>query len=230
MNCHLILPAAGIGRRFGGEVPKQYTRVAGKTVMDWTLSAFQTLNFINHTVLVLASGDTIGQAIARKYPTVTTVAGGEERYESVMNGLRWLSERVPGSDWVMVHDIARPCVSAAEVTRLYEYCCRRQVGGVLSTPMTDTVKRQVSATEVETLDRSVLWTVQTPQCFRLEELKTALHQAHTQNIPVTDEASAIELSGGQVSLLEGSRRNIKLTNPDDLAIVEFFLTTEENKP
>ncbi|WP_040556434.1 2-C-methyl-D-erythritol 4-phosphate cytidylyltransferase [Reinekea blandensis] len=229
MSCHLILPAAGVGRRFGSEHPKQYTLVAGKSVMEWTLSAFQSLPFIDQIILVLAEGDSLGQNIAANYPSVTTVNGGDERYGSVLNGLHWLQQRVSADDWVMVHDVARPCVSTADVEKLYHYCQSSGDGAVLATPVTDTTKRRLSDTKVETLDRSTLWAVQTPQCFRLGELHTALQRCLAQSVPVTDEASAIELNEGNVGLVEGSRRNIKLTHADDLAIVELFLTSKETE-
>lgn len=229
MSCHLILPAAGVGRRFGGSLPKQYCEVHGQTIMEWTLSVFDQLPLIESIVLVLAAGDQQGIDIAGKYPNVVTVTGGDERSDSVLAGLEWLVQAESEEHWVMVHDIARPCVSAEDISRLYQHCVQTGHGGVLANPVTDTVKRQISDVDVETIDRSTLWTVQTPQCFRAGELLSALNRCAQLQIPITDEASALESSGGKVQLVPGSRRNIKLTHAEDLPLIEFFLTSKESK-
>lgn len=229
MTCHLILPAAGTGRRFGRSVPKQYCDVAGSPVMDWTLRAFESLPFIGQTLLVLAPGDERGHRIAANHPRVQTVQGGQERFESVRNGLQVLAQQGAVDDWVMVHDIARPCVNPVDVSGLYQRCEQSGIGGLLAIPATDTMKRQLNDTQVETLDRTTLWSAQTPQCFRVGALLESLTYCSEQGRLVTDEASAIEATGGQVQLVEGSRRNIKLTHADDLPLIEFFLTHKESE-
>jgi 2-C-methyl-D-erythritol 4-phosphate cytidylyltransferase len=128
-------------------------------------------------------------------------------------------DEVDASDWVLVHDAARPCLSSADLTKLIAACEADEVGGILALPVADTVKRGIDTIE-KTEDRSDLWLAQTPQMFRAGTLLHALRRARG---PVTDEASAVEQLGLKPRLVRGSRDNLKVTWPEDLPLAEAIL-------
>src|SRR5690606_1925536 len=129
-------------------------------------------------------------------PRVSTVTGAAERSGSVLAGLDALAGEAAPQDWVLVHDAARPCVQAADIDRLMDAVMASGVGGLLAEPVVDTVKLADAQGRVEaTLDRSRLWRAQTPQMFRLHELRAALHTAAADGVAVTDEAGAMERAG-----------------------------------
>lgn len=220
MTDHLLLPAAGIGRRFGDDQPKQYSLLAHRPVMAWTLDVWQSIPLDGRRLLILAEHDDQGHTIAREYAHLETTPGGSERADSVLAGLNALEAR--DDDWVLVHDIARPCVRVDDIERLRAHCHQTGRGGLLATPVSDTIKRR-QGDAVTTVDRSQLWSALTPQCFRFGELKQALSSALAAGQTVTDEASAMEWAGFPVDLIEGGRDNLKLTRPEDRALIEFHL-------
>ncbi len=151
--------------------------------------------------------------------------GGATRAESVHNGLIAAMAAIDADDWVLVHDAARPCLPRADLERLIAECSGDAIGGILALPVADTVKRIAKdeagiARIARSEDRSQLWLAQTPQMFRVGLLAQALHAATGE---VTDEASAVEQLGLQPRLVLGSRRNIKVTYLEDLAIAEAIL-------
>ena len=220
MTDHLLLPAAGVGRRFGHDRPKQYCTLADRTLMEWTLDLWQSIRLDGRRLMVLAQSDAQGRDIARRYRDLDVAVGGAERADSVLAGLEALD--AGDEDWVLVHDIARPCVRAGDIERLLAHCHRTGRGGLLATPVSDTIKRR-DADAVSTIDRSQLWSALTPQCFRFGELKQALSSALSAGVTITDEASAMEWAGYPVDLVEGARDNLKLTRPEDRALIEFYL-------
>lgn len=144
--------------------------------------------------------------------------GGESRRDSVFNGL--LAAQLQADDWVLVHDAARPCLTEADLHKLIGACEDDEVGGLLALPVAETVKRAAEGRVLRTEDRSTLWLAQTPQMFRAGVLMQALQRARG---PVTDEASAVEQIGLKPKLVQGSRDNLKVTWPEDLAIAEALL-------
>ena len=151
--------------------------------------------------------------------------GGASRRDSVYNGLVATMDRLDPDDWILVHDAARPCLPEADLRRLLAACADDEVGGILALPVADTVKRaeagEAGAPRVAgTEDRSTLWLAQTPQMFRAEMLALALR---TAGEGVTDESAAIEAMGLKPRLVPGSRENLKVTYPDDIAIAEAIL-------
>lgn len=217
---HLVYPAAGVGQRFGQSHPKQYTQLAGKTLLEWTLDAWNGLPFQGERILVLSANDTRGRALALKYPGLRCVGGGAERADSVLAGL--MAMDAAEDDWVMVHDIARPCVRQTDILALLAHCQSEGRGALLARPLTDTIKRK-QGERVSTVDRRQLWAAMTPQCFRYGLLHKALSRGLAEAMPLTDEASAMEWLGEPVGLVSGSGDNIKVTHPDDLALVAFYL-------
>jgi len=211
----VVVPAAGAGLRFGDERPKQYARVAGRLVLDYTLEVLFECQPAE-IVLVVAADDEAW----RDVPGVSraqVVTGGSTRAESVIAGLG----AVTNADWAMVHDAARPCVGAAEIRRLADEV-DDEAGGLLAVQVSDTVKRGAGDRVALTVDRADLWHAQTPQLFPLATLVRAL--AGEAN--VTDESSAIESVGLAPRLVAGRPDNIKVTFPGDLARCEDILARQ----
>lgn len=225
-----LIPAAGIGRRMGSDVPKQYLPLGGKTVLEHTLDALASQPAIDGLVLVLSADDprapTFPDQVQGKSLMLAT--GGAERSDSVLNGLQWLGGQADDQDWVLVHDAARPCLRREDLDRLLETLRDHPVGGLLAVPVRDTMKRGDTRHVVrETVNRDGLWHALTPQMFRLGPLREALRAARDQGLPVTDDASAMELAGHAPLLVEGHGDNLKITRPEDLALAEFHLRQQE---
>ena len=228
MKVWVVVPAAGTGSRFGTEMPKQYQLLAGKTVMARTL---ETLLSLQPTALIVAlnSADQRWKELSQfSNPSVRTVIGGRARADSVRSGLESIASEAGPDDWVLVHDVARPCVLVADIKRLMETLSNSLVGGILATPVSDTLKRiAISSKEIQaTEDRSQFWAAQTPQMFRYGLLAEALASADES---ATDEASAIEQLGYTPVVVEGSRDNLKITRREDMAIAEAIVKFQENR-
>jgi 2-C-methyl-D-erythritol 4-phosphate cytidylyltransferase len=224
-KAYALLPAAGSGSRMGVPTPKQYLEIAGRPLLYHALAALARHPRIEQTFVVLAPGDArfpaggwreLGAKVTALY------CGGETRAASVFNGLLAARDAVAGSDWVLVHDAARPCVGREELDRLFGELEADETGGLLAVPVADTLKRanrdaRVAGTE----PRDNLWLAQTPQMFRYRVLLEALRAADPA--AVTDEARAIEALGLKPRLVMGDTRNIKVTYPEDLELAELIL-------
>jgi len=224
-----VIPAAGSGRRMGADIPKQYLSLAGHSVLEHTLHRLSLLPAISGIMVVLSPDDTYWKQqrldwVARP---VYTVQGGQERSDSVINGLHALAPRVSEADWVLVHDAARPCVRPQDIQTLISSCRDDPVGGLLARPVNDTMKQgDADARVVTTVPRSNLWHALTPQMFRYGTLLQALEQARAQGLEITDEAMAMEAAGLPGRLVEGHADNIKITRPEDLALAEYYLRVQ----
>ena len=220
-----VVPAAGVGSRMQADRPKQYLPLLGKTVIEHTLQRLLAHPRISGVVVAVSRDDDWWRDLHIESDKPLLVAeGGAERSESVLSALRTLSEQAAGDDWVLVHDAARPCLRNEDMDSLIAQCETHPVGGLLTVPVKDTLKRGDTAHNVlETVDREQLWHAQTPQMFRLGELQAALLGALAANAVITDEASAMELAGHAPLLVQGHIGNIKITHPEDLALAELFL-------
>ena len=228
-----VIPAAGVGKRMGSKIPKQYLPLAGKTVLEQTLNVFIQHPDISGIVLAVTEGDPYWQELSANYnqahchqekaKPVIIASGGQERCYSVLNALNELSLYASDNDWALVHDAARPCLTSNDIDQLITKLSDSTAGGLLGLPMADTVKRCDKQQNVTaTVDRSELWRALTPQMFPLKLLKDALTYAIENNALVTDEASAIELQGLKPKIIEGQPGNIKITHPGDLQLAELF--------
>ena len=226
---HVLIPAAGTGTRYGGATLKQYLPLAGKAVLAHTISAFQFHPMISSITVILAETDQwFESTIGVLATTVQTVTGGETREHSVRNGLHYLAENYADSDWALVHDAARPCLSASRLEKFLEQGMASEHGAILAVPVNDTLKRAGDSSEIiATVDRKGLWAAQTPQLFRIGELAAAIDAAHAAGCVLTDEASAMEFTGVRPLLVMGSNANIKITYSSDLAIAEALLARKE---
>lgn len=221
-----LIPAAGVGERFGAGKPKQYVEIAGKTVLQHTLEIFLHHAEIDGVVVVLSPHDALFPTLLHDKLTVLR-CGGATRAESVRNGLQALLEQglADEADVILVHDAARCCLPQAALSRLLHEAGERAEGGILAIPVADTLKRAASTGQIEaTVARAGLWQAQTPQLFRAGLLQQALSVSDLS--VVTDEASAVEQLGIQPCLVLGDIRNLKLTLPQDEELVRLLLEKE----
>jgi 2-C-methyl-D-erythritol 4-phosphate cytidylyltransferase len=219
-----VVPAAGRGVRAGGDRPKQYQSLAGRPLLDHTLERLAAHPRIAGLVVVIAADDphfSAVESIGGK-PLIATIGGGE-RSDSVLAGVLALPAAVGPDHFVLVHDAARPCVRADDITRLIDLAGVGE-GGLLGAPLRDTLKRaDADCHSTATEPREGRWRAFTPQMFRRGALARALALAAADGIVVSDEAMAMERTGLMPLLVEGSEDNIKVTTPADFALAEFLL-------
>ena len=221
-----VVPAAGHGSRFGGDVPKQYLEVAGEPLLAHTLRALLAHPGVAGAVVVHAQDDPRwpGWSELEGKPVLACV-GGESRAESVLAGLGALPESVRADDFVLVHDAARPNLHADDLGQLLERGRADPVGAILAAPVRDTLKRAGDEGGIDrTEPRERLWRALTPQLFRRLQLARAMQAARDAGVAVTDESMAMERKGARPLLIEGREDNIKITTPADLDYFEFLLS------
>ena len=222
---HVIIPAAGSGSRMGGEAPKQYLSLNGKSLIQHVIKVFDQATKINSIHIVLSEGDAHWRSTYLNLSSKAQVhyCGGDTRSVTVLNGLHAIEAQVEAEDWILVHDAARPGLSNLLLNQLLSTLEHDAVGGLLALPLADTLKRADAEQRVaETLPRTDLWQAQTPQMFRYATLKQALSTFHGS---ATDEAEAIEALGLKPKLVTGELRNLKVTYPQDLAVLSALLNT-----
>lgn len=220
-----VVPSAGRGARFGGDVPKQYLEVAGEPLLAHALHALLAHPALEGVVVVLAAGDAHwpGWSEFDGKPVLTCI-GGEARADSVLAGLAALPGSVRPDDFVLVHDAARPNLSLPDLEQLLERGRNDPVGAILAAPVRDTLKLAGDDGGIDaTQPRERLWRALTPQLFRRLQLTRALEAARRDGLTVTDESMAMEQQGLRPLLVEGSDDNFKVTTPADLARFAFIL-------
>ncbi|MCL5501409.1 2-C-methyl-D-erythritol 4-phosphate cytidylyltransferase [Phytobacter palmae] len=223
-----VVPAAGFGRRMQTECPKQYLSIGDKTILEHAVAALLANPNVGRVIIAVSPGD---ERFARlplsQHPAITVVAGGAERADSVLAGLK----AAQGAQWVLVHDAARPCLHQDDLNRLLQLRETSRVGGILAAPVRDTMKRaEPGKTAIaHTVERNDLWHALTPQFFPLELLHDCLTRALNEGATITDEASALEYCGFHPELVPGRADNIKVTRPEDLKLAEFYLTHSEHQ-
>lgn len=216
---YVVIVAGGRGSRMQSATPKQFISLAGKPVLWHTVSAFQTALPAARLIVVLPADTDAAQIRFLQEPpfasAVTLVTGGETRFHSVQNGL----QSVPSDALVLVHDGVRPLVSKTLIERCLRFA-EEQDAAIPALPLTDSLCR-VDNGRYTVVDRSTLFAVQTPQAFKASLLLPAFEQAYRDTF--TDEASVVTAMGGTVLLVEGEKRNIKITTPEDLLLAELML-------
>jgi 2-C-methyl-D-erythritol 4-phosphate cytidylyltransferase len=226
-----VLPAAGRGTRFGGEVPKQYLEAAGKPLIAHALDALLSHPRIDGVMVALSADDSRwpGWTSHHGKPLLRCIGGGE-RADSVLAALHALPAEVGDDALILVHDAARPNLCAADLDRLIDIASSHVDGAILAAPVRDTLKRADDAAHiVGTEARSALWRAFTPQAFRRGALTAALERARADGIVVTDEAMAMERMGAHPALVEGREDNLKVTTPADLALAEYLLSRSADR-
>ncbi len=222
-----ILPAAGVGSRMQADRPKQYLPLQGRFLIDHPLQVMLSYPRFAQLVLVLSPDDPYWPSSDYAADSrIIRAAGGAERCHSVLNGLAALDGLAAADDWVVVHDVARPCLRHRDLDNLLSSLT--DPGAILASPVRDTMKRgRVENAQVvidHTVGREQLWHALTPQVFRYAQLQQALQTCLARGLTVTDEASALEQLGLSPRLVEGRADNIKVTRPEDLALASLFLT------
>lgn len=226
----LVMPAAGRGERVGAGLPKQYLPLAGRPMIEWSLAPFIDDPDCRGIVVAVAPDDARWPAVrAGLGHKVHEAAGGATRADSVRAGLEALSAAgAEDPDWVLVHDAARPCVTAEEIAALRTAVLGTgAAGGLLALPLADTLKRgeavEGGARSAATVPRESLWRALTPQMARLGALRTALDAASTAGRSPTDEAQSLEWQGKAPRLVPGRATNLKVTTADDARLAEAIL-------
>jgi len=221
-----VIPAAGSGLRMGSSIPKQYLSLAGRPVIERVVDLLLAEPAIAGVTVAVAADDPYWK---RYLPgswqkPVRIASGGETRAHTVLNALLTLDDELEAQDWVLVHDAARPCLHPRDLAKLLQSVGDDPVGGILATPVADTLKRvDEDRLVTATPDRSDLWRAFTPQMFRYGLLKEALQAALAAGEPPSDEAGAMERLHKPVKVVEGRGDNIKITRPDDIALAEAIL-------
>jgi 2-C-methyl-D-erythritol 4-phosphate cytidylyltransferase len=220
-----VIPAAGAGKRMQSDIPKQYLQINGKPIIEYTLEVFTKHPDIESVIVAISDTDEYwGELPVSKHPKVKTTEGGIERCHSVMNCLDYLSDIADESNWVLVHDAARPCLKSTDIDKLINDVSGTD-GGLLALPVRDTMKRSNDRHVSETVSREGLWHALTPQMFRLHNLQLALKAVIDSGELVTDESLAMERAGYRPLLVEGRPDNIKVTHNEDLYLATLYLTS-----
>jgi len=222
----VVIPAAGIGKRVGADIPKQYLSILGKTIIEHSLQPFLDHAEIQRVIVSIAKNDQWFKYLAiSKHPKLQIVEGGKERVDSVLSALQQLH----ADDIVLVHDAARPCIQKSDIDKLITHAKSNSCGAMLAYRVRDTMKRSDHNKQVKsTVDRENLWHALTPQLFNNQTLIHAITTIQDQHL-ITDEASAIEMSGGDVVIIEGRSDNLKVTQSEDLLLAEFYLSNFYSK-
>jgi 2-C-methyl-D-erythritol 4-phosphate cytidylyltransferase len=224
-QCWAVIPATGVGSRMGADRPKQYLPLGDKTVLEHTLDKLFSFHAIDGVMLILSESDDYWPLLNyHSDKPLLTCNGGVQRHHSVFNGLSALKSHLSTDSIVMIHDAVRPFVQHQDLERLLQVARECEDGALLATPLADTLKKaRADLTVLNTPPRENLWRALTPQAFYLGKIYSALESVLTQNLMVTDDASAMELSGYHPRLVKGDGRNIKITHPEDLRLAELFL-------
>lgn len=226
-----LVPAGGAGRRFGGEIPKQYAMLGAQTVIERSVQALLADSRVEKVFVVVAQGDSTAESLFAGNTKVKCLpVAGAERANTVLNALNHLLQNflVNETDWILVHDAARPGLNAAALQALIDQASEHVAGGLLAMPVADTLKKASVADEGEviaqlTIPRADLWAAQTPQMFRAQALSMAISECLYKGLALTDDASAIETMGIGPLIVPGHLENMKITQADDLRIVAKLL-------
>ena len=221
-----IIAAGGLGSRFSGSKPKQRNLLGGVPIYQWSLarflehSAIDAVVVVSHVTILGELEKEIEEIMkSSKLYKLSLVAGGQTRQESVYLGLKHLQSLNQVPEYVLVHDAARPFVDNSMIDRTIQ-AVKSDNACTVGLPVADTIKRVKNGLVTETLDRSELYAVHTPQAAKLDLLLTAHECARRDGVSVTDDAALLELNGSEVKIIPSHRYNIKITVPEDLALCE----------
>jgi 2-C-methyl-D-erythritol 4-phosphate cytidylyltransferase len=226
----VVIPAAGSGQRYGNQLAKQYLVLQGKTILEHSIDLFIHKNGLHQIILPLAKDDShFSRLPIANNRKVQVVVGGESRAESVWNGLKSLRSIAKPQDWVLVHDAVRPCLHQNDLHLLMKSVQDDQVGGILATPVADTIKSISCNNILHTVPRDNLCQALTPQMFRYGILFDALQYCLENKIAVTDESSSVEHSGLKPKVVFAQYPNPKLTLARDLSMVAHLLALKHQE-
>ncbi|MFT4816036.1 MAG: 2-C-methyl-D-erythritol 4-phosphate cytidylyltransferase [Pseudohongiellaceae bacterium] len=232
MTIWAILPAAGIGRRMGSTIPKQYLTIDGVPLILHSLRRLSAVSEIQKIIVVIHPEDNrwakLQESIVEEFENrIITVMGGDERYQSVLNGLTAVTELAASDDWVLVHDAVRPCIRTSDIENLISKVSLHPVGGLLGSAVDNTLKKVgADLSVIETVDRESYWNALTPQMFRFAALKESIEAVVASGEQVTDEAAAMEVAGFKPIMIAGHKDNIKITVESDLVLASQILKNQ----
>lgn len=222
---HVIIVAAGRGARMQSETPKQYLPLAGKMVLEHSISLFQSMPECGSIMVIINPDDAKSvHALRSRYNKIGFIQGGHARSDSVYNGLKALSH-ISDKDIVLIHDAARPCISRHMVRALVA-SLEAGYGATLALPVSDTLRKgdiQDSVIAGEQIPRDALWRIQTPQAFYYGDILKA-HQNAGPETSATDDTALASQIGLKIKLVQGSEQNIKITYQQDIMMAENFLS------
>lgn len=219
MKCHVIIAAAGMGKRFGGEGKKQFATLGGLSLLERCLKIFRECGRIDRLIICLSADEMKSFHARGKEFRAESIEGGKTRAESVFLGFQFLNSK--GDDAILIHDAVRPLTSRDLISRVIA-ALEGNDAAVPILPVSDTVKRIRDGRVAESIDRMELGLAQTPQAFWASVLRAAYDKAG-KRWDWTDEAILVEKMGGGVASVEGEKTNIKITTPEDLRLAEFLL-------
>jgi 2-C-methyl-D-erythritol 4-phosphate cytidylyltransferase len=225
-----IVPAAGSGTRIGGRVKKQFLPLKGKPIIVHTLQRFEQCSDVDEIVVAVPESDIVEiEALLSSYrihKVSKAIVGGKKRQDSVYNALQRITPRA--EDIILVHDAVRPFVDPKRISQVVK-ACREFDAAVVAVQPKDTIRRSAGGGFFDqTLDRTALWLVQTPQAFKAKLLLRAYEQARTDRYYSTDEAALVERLGVKARIVEGDYDNIKITTREDLDLGELILERWES--
>ena len=228
-----LIPAAGMGKRMGASINKQYLHLDGMPIVARTISVFERSPLIDAIYLVIPAEEIpfCREHIVEAYnfcKVAAIIPGGKERQHSVMNGLRGMREHVSDGDVILIHDGVRPLITE-EVLRESIEVARSHDGAVVAVPAKDTIKSVKNGIVTGTPDRHTLWQAQTPQTFRYSVIYSAHQAAETDHYLGTDDSSLVERTGGLMRIVQGDYHNIKITTSEDLVLAEAFLASAQKE-
>lgn len=227
MGVKALIPAAGMGKRMGAGINKQYLLLAGKPILAHTLEVFEQASFVEEVYLVVPEDEIpyCRENVVERYgfaKVAGIVPGGSERQHSVLNGLRAMGSPDPQDTVVVIHDGVRPFLPLSVLRNSVEAALRND-GALVAVPVKDTVKVVKEGIVLHTPERDSLWLAQTPQAFRFGVIRAAHEQAALEGWLGTDDSSLVERLGKSVRLVAGEYSNFKITTPEDLLLAEAFL-------
>lgn len=227
-----LVPAGGVGKRFGAPLPKQYAQISGTSLLQYAVGALLAESRIQKVFVVVTPEDDNAEYLLSSFGDKVQILSlaGKERINTVANALNYLLEQaiVSETDWLLVHDAARPGLPVNSLSLLIDQASEHIVGGLLALPVPDTLKHCETLETGEVVSRSTVsrnhfWAAQTPQMFRCQALSLALNECLYKGAEITDEAGAIEAMGMSPLLVRGSITNMKVTVASDLPIVQALM-------
>ena len=223
-----IVPSAGEGTRAATNIPKQYIKINGTCVVEYSIQALLECEKINKVIVALSPSDQYWEATkVAAHPKVRSCLGAKYRFESVANALKTLSDMAADDDWVIVHDAVRPCLLTQDLIKMLKEIETEPAGGIAVMPVSDTIKTVEGDYINKTLKREELLRAATPQIFRYGVLCTAMEYVKKNNIVPSDEATAVSHIGKPIKAIVCDHTNIKLTYPSDKTVIESLLALRE---
>ena len=223
----MILPGAGSGLRFNSDIPKQFQRIEGKLVIDYSIDLFLTFNECKKIIIALPDMHSIDEKV-KKDERIKIIEGGDSRAASVREGFNVLMS-LGHKQHILIHDVARPCLQLTDVQNFLNiFSSSKADGMIFAKPSTDTLKSSKDGKVIDnTVDRSLFWEAQTPQIFNSQKLFQAYNSFGEDLSKVTDESSLFDNKKENILLFESSSNNMKITYPGDLQLAEHVIMSSK---